>query len=67
MLMRWNRLFPDRRDFANLASLPIPIHNIFLANFAALGGFAFVFAVDVNLVSSLLLPRLRYRKRRAVG
>lgn len=56
MLMRWNRLFPDRRDFANLASLPIPIHNIFLANFAALGGLAFVFAVDVNLVSSFFFP-----------
>ena len=56
MLMRWNKLFPDRRDFANLAALPIPIRNIFLANFVALGGLALVFAVDVNLVSCLVFP-----------
>ncbi len=56
MLMRWNRLFPDRRDFANLASLPIPIHHIFLANFAALAGLAGVFAIDVNFVSSFFFP-----------
>jgi hypothetical protein len=36
--------------------LPIPIHHIFLANFTALGGLAFVFAIDVNLVSSLFFP-----------
>lgn len=56
MLMRWNRLFPDRRDFANLAGLPIPIHHIFLANLAALGGLALVFAVDVNLISCFFFP-----------
>ncbi len=56
MLMRWNRLFPDRRDFANLAALPIPINNIFLANFVALGGLALVFAIDVNLVSCFFFP-----------
>ncbi len=56
MLMRWNRLFPDRRDFANLAALPIPINHIFLANFAALGGLALVFAIDVNLVSCFFFP-----------
>jgi hypothetical protein len=56
MVMRWNRLFPDRRDFANLAPLPIPIPHIFLANFAALLGLAVVFAVDVNAVSSFLFP-----------
>lgn len=56
MLMRWNRLFPDRRDFANLAPLPIPIRHVFLANFAALSGLAIVFAVDVNMVSCLFFP-----------
>jgi hypothetical protein len=56
MVMRWNRLFPDRRDFANLAVLPIPIHQVFLANFAALLGLAIVFAIDVNAVSSFLFP-----------
>ena len=56
MLLRWNRLFPDRRDFANLASLPIPINHIFLANFVALGGLALVFAIDVNLFSCFFFP-----------
>jgi len=56
MLMRWNRLFPDRRDFANLASLPIPIHQVFLANFTALLGLAVIFALDVNFVSSFFFP-----------
>lgn len=56
MVLRWNRLFPDRRDFSNLAVLPIPVRNIFLANFLALLGLAFVFAVDVNAVSAFLFP-----------
>ena len=56
MVTRWNRLFPDRRDFANLAVLPIPIRNIFLANFAALLGLALLFAIDVNCVSVFLFP-----------
>ncbi len=56
MVARWNRLFPDRRDFSNLAVLPIPIRNIFLANFVALLGLAVLFGIDVNAVSALLFP-----------
>jgi hypothetical protein len=56
VVLRWNRLFPDRRDFANLAVLPLPIHHIFLANLVALLGMAVVFAVDVNCVSSFFFP-----------
>lgn len=56
MTLRWNRLLPDRRDFANLAVLPIPIRNIFLANFTGLFGLALVFGIDVNAVSSFLFP-----------
>jgi hypothetical protein len=58
MVLRWNRLFPDRRDFGNLAQLPIPIHQIFLANFAALFGLAFLFAAVINAVSALLFPTI---------
>ncbi|HEX4748769.1 MAG TPA: hypothetical protein VH302_04430 [Bryobacteraceae bacterium] len=58
MLLRWNRLFPDRRDFANLAVLPIPIRNIFIANFLALFGLASLFAVDVNGFSAFFFPFL---------
>ncbi|MGA7415665.1 MAG: hypothetical protein WBW33_34650 [Bryobacteraceae bacterium] len=56
VVLRWNRLFPDRRDFANLAVLPLPIYHIFLANFVALLGLAVIFAVDVNCVSSVFFP-----------
>ncbi|MBV9761781.1 MAG: hypothetical protein JO340_14565 [Acidobacteriaceae bacterium] len=56
MVLRWNRLLPDRRDFANLAILPIPIRDVFLANFTGLLGLALVFAIDVNAVSSFLFP-----------
>src|SRR5271169_5336458 len=56
VVLRWNRLFPDRRDFANLAVLPLPISHIFVANFVALLGLAAVFAIDVNCVSSVFFP-----------
>jgi hypothetical protein len=56
MVARWNRLFPDRRDFWNLAVLPIPIRQVFLANFAALFLLAVVFAIDVNMVSTVVFP-----------
>ncbi len=56
MVTRWNRLFPDARDFSNLAVLPIPIRHIFLANFAALLGLALLIGFDVNVVSALLFP-----------
>lgn len=56
MVLRWNRLFPDRRDFANLAILPIPIYQVFVANFAALLGLACAFALDVNAVSAIFFP-----------
>lgn len=58
MVLRWNKLFPDRRDFANLAFLPLPIRDIFLANFVALFSLAVLFAVDVNAVSAFLFPFL---------
>jgi hypothetical protein len=56
MVARWNRLFPDRRDFFNLAILPIPIRNVFLANLEALIVLGLLFGIDVNVVSSVLFP-----------
>ena len=56
MVLRWNRLFPDRRDFANLAVLPIPIHHVFVANFIALFSLAVLFAIDVNAFSAVFFP-----------
>lgn len=56
MVLRWNRLFPDRRDFANLAALPFPIRQVFLANFVALLGLGLLFGLDLNLFSSVIFP-----------
>ena len=56
MVLRWNRLLPDRRDYANLAVLPIPIRSVFIANFTALLGLGLLIGADVNAASSFLFP-----------
>jgi hypothetical protein len=53
---KWDRLVPDRRDYSNLAPLPISSSRIFLANLAALSALAVVLSLDVNAVSSFLFP-----------
>jgi hypothetical protein len=53
---KWDRLVPDRRDYSNLAPLPISSRRIFLANLAALSVLAVVLSLDVNAVSSFLFP-----------
>ena len=53
---RWDAIFPDRRDYANLASLPLAATAVLLANVCAIAFFAFVLAVDLNAASGLLFP-----------
>jgi hypothetical protein len=53
---KWDSLLPDRRDYGNLAHLPIPGRHIFLANLFALLFLAAVVSLDINLGSSLLFP-----------
>jgi hypothetical protein len=53
---KWDRLMPDRHDYANLAPLPIASSRIFLANLTALSLLAAVLSFDVNAVSSILFP-----------
>jgi hypothetical protein len=55
-VLKWDSIFPDRRDYANLAPLPIATRRIFLANITAIVLIALAFAVDVNAVSSFLFP-----------
>jgi hypothetical protein len=55
-LWRWDSIFPDRRDYANLVPLPISTSNIFLANLAAILFLALVLALDVNAVSAVIFP-----------
>ncbi|MGZ4855216.1 MAG: hypothetical protein ACXVKH_08270, partial [Candidatus Angelobacter sp.] len=55
-VLKWDSIFPDRRDYVNLAPLPIATRRIFLANVTAIVLVAVAFAVDVNAVSSLFFP-----------
>lgn len=53
---KWDSLLPNRRDYANLAHLPIPGRNLFLANLSALLFLALLLSVDINAASSVLFP-----------
>ncbi|HEY7402655.1 MAG TPA: hypothetical protein VIB39_03980 [Candidatus Angelobacter sp.] len=55
-VLKWDSIFPDRRDYMNLAPLPIATRRIFLANITAIVLIALAFAIDVNCVSSILFP-----------
>ena len=52
----WDSIFPDRRDFVNLVSLPIATSRIFLANSVALVILTCLCVIDVNAASSVLFP-----------
>jgi hypothetical protein len=53
---QWDSLFPDRRDYMNLAPLPISTPVIFLANLSAIVCIAGLLVLDVNAASALLYP-----------
>lgn len=53
---RWDSIFPDRRDYANLVVLPISTRLIFLGNLAAIVLLTLMLAFDVNLASAVLFP-----------
>jgi hypothetical protein len=53
---KWDRLLPDRRDFQNLAPLPVASRTIFLANIFAIVSLAVVLSIDVNAISCVLFP-----------
>lgn len=54
--LKWDRIFPSRQDYLNLAALPIRPRTIFSANLAALLLLAGLFAIDVNAASTLIFP-----------
>ncbi|MDH4196387.1 MAG: hypothetical protein OEW05_03165 [Candidatus Aminicenantes bacterium] len=54
VVLEWDVLFPDRQDFANLLPLPIRRSTVFAAKFASFFVFAGLFAVALNIFSSLL-------------
>src|ERR1035438_10061415 len=53
---RWDAIFPDRRDYMNLAHLPISTKTIFFANFVAVLFLVGLLALDVNAASCVLFP-----------
>lgn len=55
-IWKWDALIPDRRDYANLAPLPIPAKHILYANLVALLLLAAALGLDVNAASSVLFP-----------
>ncbi|MHB8755993.1 MAG: hypothetical protein ACYC92_13715 [Candidatus Acidiferrales bacterium] len=55
-IWKWDALIPDRRDYVNLAPLPIPPKHFLYANLAALLLLAAALGVDVNAASSVLFP-----------
>src|SRR5690349_12731385 len=53
---RWDAIFPDRRDYMNLAHLPVSSRTILFANLAAVLFLCGLVAVDVNGASCVLFP-----------
>jgi hypothetical protein len=53
---RWDAIFPDRRDYMNLAHLPISARTIFFANLLAVVFLVGLVALDVNAASCGLFP-----------
>jgi len=64
---RWDSIFPDRRDYANLVPLPISTRIIFLANLAAIVFLTLVLALDVNAASAMLFPLVVSGSQQALG
>jgi len=60
-VIEWDALFPDRRDYATLMSLPIHSRTIFLGKVGALALFLIAFTASVNLVSTVTFPAVSYR------
>ena len=55
-LWRWDTIFLDRRDYANLVPLPLSLRAIFFANLCALLALAGVFTIVANAASVALFP-----------
>jgi hypothetical protein len=53
---RWDAIFPDRRDYMNLAHLPASTRTIFFANLLAIVFLVGLVALDVNAASCVLFP-----------
>jgi len=55
-LWRWNSIFLDRRDYANLVPLPVSLNRIFFANLFAIFALTALLTIVVNAASFVLFP-----------
>jgi hypothetical protein len=56
VILKWDRLFPDKQDYDNLASLPLSASHNFAASLAALLMLAALFAAVINGAASVIFP-----------
>jgi macrolide transport system ATP-binding/permease protein len=61
MTLKWDSLFPDKRDYLILSSLPISMRRMFAAKVCALIGFLLLFSVAINFFSMITVPFLYLR------
>jgi hypothetical protein len=66
-VIEWEMLFPDRRDYANLAPLPIRLRTMFGAKIAALLAFLAIFSTAINAFSPLMFPAVVTQKGALIG
>lgn len=67
VVWKWDSLMPDRRDYANLAPLPIHSRRFFAANLVALLFLATIVSLDVNVASAALYPLVVCGSRSSIG
>src|SRR4051794_4303364 len=53
VMIRWESMFLDRRDFLNLAPLPVSTTTVLIARSLALAAFMAIFVLVTNLCSTL--------------
>ncbi|HLK69222.1 MAG TPA: hypothetical protein VKU19_37575 [Bryobacteraceae bacterium] len=56
MVLEWDALFPDRRDYQILTPLPLRLSSLFFAKTIALGLFLVIFLIDVNFFGAFFWP-----------
>ena len=56
VILKWDRLFPDRQDYDNLATLPLSARQNFMASLIALLFLASLFAAVINGAASVIFP-----------
>ncbi len=56
VVLKWDRLFPDKQDYDNLAILPISTRRIFSSSLFALLFLTALFAIDINWAACFIFP-----------